>query len=74
MPGDSNGTIAAAGYRTQLRQHMRHSDANGTVAYTDARLASPCLLESRDDPFGMNTEEMTGWPAPGDYGADCQPW
>jgi hypothetical protein len=37
MPRDSNGTIAAAGYRTQLRQHVRHSDSNGTIAYTGAR-------------------------------------
>jgi hypothetical protein len=37
MSGDSNGTIAAAWQRTQLRQHLRHSDSEGTIAYTDAR-------------------------------------
>jgi hypothetical protein len=39
MPGDSNGTIAAARQRTQLRQRVRHSDTNGTIAYMDARKA-----------------------------------
>jgi hypothetical protein len=37
MPGDSNGTIAAARQRTQLRQRVRHSDTKGAVAYTDAQ-------------------------------------
>jgi hypothetical protein len=37
MPGDGNGTIAAAWQRTQRRQRVRHSDTNGTIAYADAR-------------------------------------
>jgi hypothetical protein len=40
MPGDSNGSIAAARRRTQLRQHLRHSDSDGANAYTDARLGA----------------------------------
>jgi putative hydrolase of the HAD superfamily len=40
-PGDSNGTIAAARQCTQLRQHVRHSDTKGAIAYTDALIASP---------------------------------
>jgi hypothetical protein len=35
--GDSNGTIAAARQRTQLRQRVRHSDTKSAVAYTDAQ-------------------------------------
>jgi hypothetical protein len=34
MPGNSGGTIAAARQRTQIRQRVRHSDTNGTIAYT----------------------------------------
>jgi hypothetical protein len=41
MPGDSDGTIAAARQRMQLRQRVRHSDREGAIAYTGARLASP---------------------------------
>jgi hypothetical protein len=41
MTGDSNGAIAAARQRTQLRQRVRHSDSNGTIAYKDAGIASP---------------------------------
>jgi hypothetical protein len=41
VPGDSNGTIAAAWQRTQTRQRVCHSDTNGTDAYTDARSAPP---------------------------------
>jgi hypothetical protein len=36
LPGDSNGTIAAARQRTQLRQRVRHSDSEGANAYTGA--------------------------------------
>jgi hypothetical protein len=34
MPGDSNGAIAAARQRTQMRLRVRNSDGNGTIAYT----------------------------------------
>jgi hypothetical protein len=32
MPGDSNGAIAAARQRTQLRQRVRHSDSTAATA------------------------------------------
>jgi hypothetical protein len=32
MPGDRNGTIAAARQRTQRRHRVRHSDTNGATA------------------------------------------
>jgi hypothetical protein len=41
MPGGSNGTIAAARQRTQIRQRVRHSDTNSVNACTDARITSP---------------------------------
>jgi hypothetical protein len=58
MPGDSNGTIAAARQRTQIRRHMRHGDTNGATACVisdqqrhhrgrGARLASPHLTPLR---------------------------
>jgi hypothetical protein len=37
MPGGSNGTIAAARQRTQLRQHVRHSNSKAATACTISR-------------------------------------
>jgi hypothetical protein len=47
MPSDSNGTIAAARQRTQLRLRVRHSDSNGTIAYTGARIADALPAAAR---------------------------
>jgi hypothetical protein len=33
MAGDSSDTIATARQRTRIRQRVRHSDTNGTIAH-----------------------------------------